>query len=73
MRLLQRELNSRLTELEHLLSCSKEDNTFEKNNDAISEHVSSIEAVLVEERVPSDLTTAEHFLKEHMVRMYVCM
>ena len=33
----------------------------------ISGHVDNIEMVLMEDRVPSDLATAESFLKEHMV------
>ena len=37
----------------------------------ISECVDSMETVLVEERVHSDLVTAEIFLKEHKV--YTCV
>ena len=69
------ELNDRSAELEHLLSCGKEDNVFENDINLISEHVDNIEPALVEEKVPSDLATAENFLKEHMVctcvHMYV--
>ena len=65
------ELNNRSAELEHLLSCGKEDSSFERSINVISEHVDSMETVLVEERVPSDLVTAESFLKEHKVRRYV--
>ena len=39
----------------------------------ITEHVDNIETVLVEERVPSDLVTAEDFLKEHKVDLYLHM
>ena len=65
------ELNDRSAELEHLLSCGQEDSSFERSINMISEHVDIMETVLVEERVPSDLVTAEIFLKEHKV--YTCM
>ena len=63
------QLNDRSTELGHLLSCGKENNSFENNINVISEYVDSIDTALVEERVPTDLITAEKFLKEHKVRM----
>ena len=61
------ELNSRSTELEQLLSCGKEGDSFEKSINVISELVDNIEPVLVEERIPSDLPTAVNFLNEHKV------
>ena len=61
------ELNDRSAGLEHLLSCGQEDSSFERSINMICEHVDSMEIVLVEERVPSDLATAEIFLKEHKV------
>ena len=65
------ELSERSTELEHLVHCSKENDAFKKSVHLISGHVDNIETVVMEERVPSDLATAESFLKEHTVRMHV--
>lgn len=61
------ELTNRSTELEHLLSCGKEDHSFERSRDVIDGCVDGIEAMLVDERVPSDLVAAENLLSEHMV------
>ena len=76
------ELNDRSAELEHLLTNDNDNNVFDQSINMISDHVCSIETVLVEEKIPSDLTTAKCSLNEHMVciysygnhiRMYVCV
>ena len=74
------ELNNRSAELEHLLTNGNDNNVFDQSINMISDHVCNIETVLVEEKIPSDLTTAKCSLNEHMVCvytvveiMYVCM
>ena len=76
------ELNDRSAELEHLLTNDNDNNVFDQSINMISDHVCNMETVLVEEKIPSDLTTAKCSLNEHMVciysygyhmRMYVCV
>ena len=66
------ELKDRSAELEHLMTNSNDNNVFDQNINMISDHVCSIETVLVEEKIPSDLTTAKCSLNEHMVCLYCC-
>ena len=67
------ELNNRSTELGHSLSHGKEDNSFKNSTKVISECVDSIDTALVEEKVPTDLTTVQKILQEHKVCKYINM